>query len=194
MEKIYLKELSPELWSDFAAYFEYKDKCSGCWCMNHRLPIGLAFEGEAAKLAMKQLIESKRVFGILAYADGDRVPVGWCSVDRRKTLPGHDCIEEDIACSRDEWSIHCITTRTDYKNKGLESVLVQAGIELVKKKNGQSIEVYPEPGSSPTNSFKTWNTFNGYQSDFENMGFLKIERDFDSHAQFYYPMKKILDT
>ena len=162
--------------------------------MNHRLPIGLAFEGEAAKLAMKQLIESKRVFGILAYADGDRVPVGWCSVDRRKTLPGHDCIEEDIACSRDEWSIHCITTRTDYKNKGLESVLVQAGIELVKKKNGQSIEVYPEPGSSPTNSFKTWNTFNGYQSDFENMGFLKIERDFDSHAQFYYPMKKILDT
>ena len=64
---IFTKPLSSDLWADFEAYFEYKGACSGCWCMNHRLPIGLDFEGEAAKLAMKQLVESGRVYGILAY-------------------------------------------------------------------------------------------------------------------------------
>ena len=193
MEKITFKELAPELWHDFEAYFEFKGKSSGCWCMNHRLPIGLNFDGEAAKLAIKQLIESNRVFGILAYANDDTVPVGWCAVDKRKTLPGHDCVADDIACSPTEWSIHCVTTRKDYKNKGLENALVLAGIELVKKYNGLSVEAYPEPGSVPGRPFKTWNTFTGYQFEFENLGFQKIERDFGSTAEFYYPMKKILN-
>ena len=86
-----------------------------------------------------------------------------------------------------------ITTRKAYKNKGLENALVLAGIDLVKKKKGHSVEAYPEPGSVPGKLFKTWNTFNGYQSDFENLGFQKIEKDFGSRAEFYYPMKKILD-
>lgn len=192
MSNIFVKDLTGELWSDFEAYFEYKNKCSGCWCMNHRLPVGLNFDGEAAKLAMKQLIESNRVFGVLAYTKGDKIPIGWCAVDRRRTLPGHDCIEEGIACEADEWSVHCITTRDDYKNKGVESTLVQAGIELVKKNNGRSIEVYPEPNSSPNKAFKTWNTFNGYQSDFENMGFCRVDKDFGSREEFYFPMKNTL--
>ena len=28
--ELYTKELSPELWSDFAAYFDFKGKSSGC--------------------------------------------------------------------------------------------------------------------------------------------------------------------
>ena len=112
----YFKTLEKGLWKDFVAYFEFKGSCSGCWCMNHRLPIGLDFEGEAAKLAMEQLVKTNRVFGVLAYVEGDDVPVGWASLDRRKTLPGHDCIGEDIQCSEDEWSIHCITSRRDFKS------------------------------------------------------------------------------
>lgn len=108
------KPLSSELWNDFESYFEYKGSCSGCWCMNHRLPMGLDFEGEAAKLAMKELVISNRVYGILAYVENDTVPVGWCALDRKKTLPGHDCIGEDIKCSDNDWSIHCVTSRQDY--------------------------------------------------------------------------------
>jgi hypothetical protein len=32
-----------------------------------------------------------------------------------------------------------------------------------------------------------------YQSDFENLGFQKIDKDFGSKAEFYYPMKKMLN-
>ena len=190
--KIYTKNLSDSLWSDFEKYFEFNGKCSGCWCMNHRLPLGLDFEGEAAKLAMKQLIQSNRVFGILAYAECDDTPIGWCSVDRRKSLPGHDCIGEDIDCEKDIWSIHCNTVREDYKNKGIQKILAEAACNLVKELNGKKIEAYPEPSSDPEKNFSTWNIFNGHQSTYEDIGFQKIERNYGEHSKFYFPMFKTI--
>jgi len=190
--EIYTKELCSDLWPDFEAYFEFGEKRSGCWCMNHRLPIGLDFKGEAAKSAMKLLVESNRVFGILAYVEGEKVPVGWSSLDRKKTLPGHDCIEEDINCNENIWSIHCTTVRADHKNSGVETILISACVELAKKKNAVSVEAYPEPGSVMNHEFKTWNSFNGYQSEFERQGFMKVNKSFGSHEEFYYPMIKKL--
>ena len=189
----YTKELTSKLWNDFEAYFNYQGKCSGCWCMNHRLPLGLDIEGEPAKLAMKQLVESNRVFGVLAYIEGDSVPVGWASLDRKKTLPGHDCIEVNINCRSSIWSIHCLTTRSDYKNKGVEKVLSNAAIELAKKLKANEVESYPEPNSKEDTSFKTWNTFNGFQSQYKDLGFASIEKEYGSHSEFYNPMRLFLE-
>ena len=86
--EFFTRELTSELWSDFEAYFDFKGKSSGCWCMNHRLPIGLNFEGKAAKLAMQQLVESERVYGVLAYSKNESIPVGWCALDRKKRCLG----------------------------------------------------------------------------------------------------------
>ena len=159
--KIYTKALDSSLWGDLEAYFEYKGNCSGCWCMNHRLPMGLDFEGEAAKLALKQLVESNRVYGILAYEEGDAIPVGWASLDRRKTLPGHDCIRESISCSAAFWSIHCVTSRADKKNNGIEKELIQAATQLAKEYKACEVEAYPEPDSIEGKPYRTWNSFNG---------------------------------
>ena len=191
--KIYTKELSKDLWRDFESFFEFKGKCSGCWCMNHRLPVGLDFEGEAAKLAMKQLVESERVHGVLAYVEGDKIPIGWASLDKKKTLPGHDCIEEGIDCRSSIYSIHCVTTRSDYKNKGVEKILAKEAVELAKKLKASEIESYPEPKSKDGEAFKTWNSFNGYQDNYNELGFTKIEKDFGSHSEFYHPMRYFLD-
>ena len=188
----YTKELSSDLWLDFQAYFNFKGKSSGCWCMNHRLPVGLNFEGEAARLAMQQLVESERVFGLLAYAEGDPVPVGWCSLDRRKTLPGHDCIEDKISCDPNVWSIHCVTSRVDFKNQGVEDLLCKDAINLASKLKAKIVEAYPEPGSQTGQKHKTWNVFNGHESYFSQLGFEKISRDFGSHEKFYRPMQKII--
>ena len=187
---IYTKSLSKELWEDFEKYFESDGSCSGCWCMNHLLPIGLDFEGEAAKLAMKQLILSGRVFGILAYKQGDSIPVGWAALDRKKTLPGHDCIGEEINCDNNEWSIHCVITRKDQKNLGIEEILTEAATKLAFECGAKRIEGYPEPGSNKAKSFATWNTFNGYQDCYENLGYKKIDRNFGEQSEFFYPMEK----
>lgn len=186
------KDLSPELWPAFEAYFNFKGRSSGCWCMNHRLPMGLNFEGEAARLAMKQLVESGRVFGVLAFAKDDPIPVGWCSLDRKKTLPGHDCIGEEINCGSDVWSIHCVTARADLKNHGIEEVLCSEAVKLAERLKAQTVESYPEPGSEPGKNFQTWNTFNGFESYFLKLGFEVIPNDLDERKQFYRPMQKSL--
>ena len=189
---IYTKELNPELWPSFEAYFDFKGKSSGCWCMNHRLPIGLNFEGEAARLAMKQLVESGRVFGVLAFVKDDPIPVGWCALDRKKTLPGHDCIGEEINCSNDVWSIHCVTARADKKNHGIEERLCSEALLLAEKLKAQSVESYPEPESERGKNFKTWNTFNGFESHFRKLGFVAMTKDFGERANFFRPMRKVL--
>ncbi len=185
----FTKSIDKNLWNDFEKYFEFDGACSGCWCMNHRLPMGLDFEGEAAKLAMKQLVLSGRVFGVLAYKEGDSIPVGWASLDKRKTLPGHDCIAEDIACKDDEWSIHCVTTRKDYKNQGVERVLIEAATKLAFEYGASRIESYPEPGSLESSPFKTWNTFNGYQNCYETLGYSKINKSYGDNLESYQPME-----
>ncbi|MBT4790344.1 MAG: hypothetical protein HON90_02135 [Halobacteriovoraceae bacterium] len=190
--KFNFKKLNKDLWKDFQAYFEFDGACSGCWCMNHRLPMGLDFEGEAAKLAMKDLVCTDRVFGILAYVEDEKVPVGWCALDRRNTLPGHDCIGTDIDCDNSEWSIHCVTSRKDYKNKGVENFLVKAAAELAVNMNGKFVEGYPEPKSKNGEGFKTWNTFNGFESCFLENGFSKIDKEIGEAGEFYSVVKKEL--
>ena len=159
--------------------------------MNHRLPIGLNFEGEAAKLAMQQLVESGRVFGVLAYEKSDAIPVGWCSLDRKRTLPGHDCIAEKIACDKDIWSIHCVTARSDFKDRGVEEILCNEALKLAAKYNAVAIESYPEPDSERGKPFKTWNVFNGFEAHFRKLGFVSIPKDFGDQGKFYRPMQKI---
>lgn len=186
------KSLNETLYDDFVAYFEYKGSCSGCWCMNHRLPLGLDFEGEAAKLAMQDLIQTNRVFGILAYAEGDKIPVGWCALDQRRTLPGHDCIAEDINCSEHEWSIHCVTSRSDYKNKGVEDFLVSEATALAKEYKATHVEAYPEPKSQSGSEFKTWNSFNGFESKYFAEGFERVDKELGECSEFFSVVRKTL--
>lgn len=95
-------------------------------------------------------------------------------------------------CDKNIWSIHCLTTREDYKNKGIEKILSIAGVELAKKKNATFIEVYPEPRSSIDKEFRTWNIFSGHQLTFEELGFKKINKNFGNQEEFYFPMRLML--
>ncbi|MCX6118584.1 MAG: hypothetical protein NT027_13660 [Proteobacteria bacterium] len=171
------RELVPALWPQFEAYFEFKGSCSGCWCMNHRLPSGLDFVGEAAKLAMKQLVETKRVFGLLAFAPNDSIPVGWVAIDPKNNVPGHDCVIDISSEDSNVWSIHCLTSRSDWRGRGVETFLSKAAVDFCLSKGAKLIEAYPEPGSIPENGFKLGNSFSGYESDFLKLGFLPVNSD-----------------
>lgn len=166
------RKLTPKLWPDFEAFFDYKGACSGCWCMNHRYPMGLEIEGEPAKASMKALVLSQRVFGVLAYQDHDLIPVGWAALDRCRTLPGHDCIGLEIQRPASHWAIHCVCSRQDMKNQGIEALLVDAATALAQELGATEIEGYPEPLSDPAHPFQTWNTFGGHQSQFESLGYV----------------------
>ncbi len=181
------KVLAPALWPDFEAFFQ-SPPCGGCWCMNHRLPMGLNFEGEAARLAMRELVTSSRVFGLLAYAEGDPIPVGWCALDRRETLPGHDCIGTDIACGPQTWSLHCVVARADWKGRGVEDRLQADVLRLAKELGATRVEAYPEPDSQRGRPFTSWNSFSGCQQSLEALGFVPFVVELGASGEFYRPL------
>ena len=76
--------LTQDRWDDFEILFGEKGACGGCWCMWWRLKLS-DFEkqkGEGNQEAMKSLVTSGTIPGILAYDHKD--PVGWCSVGPRE--------------------------------------------------------------------------------------------------------------
>lgn len=83
--------------------------------------------GRKNKTAMKRIIDSGHVPGLLAYAEGD--PVGWCSVATRETYP---VLERSWTLKRidDEsvWSVVCFFVGKPFRSKGLMSSLLEAAV------------------------------------------------------------------
>ena len=74
------KPLTRDYWDDFVSLFGERGACGGCWCMLWRLT-RKQYElqkGVGNKLAMKAIVDSGEVPGILAYHDTEAI--GWCAI------------------------------------------------------------------------------------------------------------------
>ena len=85
-DRLKFRPLTPETWRDFEKLFGKSGACGGCWCMWWRQTRREFDErhGEKNRRAMKHLVDSGEVPGVLAYAD--REVVGWCSVAPRESF------------------------------------------------------------------------------------------------------------
>jgi hypothetical protein len=82
--KLEYQPLTPELWDDFETLFGSRGAYGGCWCMWWRTT-RKEFEHNQRtgnRQAMKTIVDSGKIPGILAYHQGK--PVGWCSVAPRE--------------------------------------------------------------------------------------------------------------
>jgi GNAT superfamily N-acetyltransferase len=136
--------LTKERWSDFETLFGVRGACGGCWCMIWRLTRS-EFErqkGEKNKQAMKTIVESGEVPGILALFHGQAI--GWCSVAPRERFPALDRsrINKRID-DQPVWSITCFFIEKNHREKGLSIQLIKAAIAYVKKQGGKILEAYP---------------------------------------------------
>lgn len=143
-------------------------------------------KGEANRLAMKALVESGKIPGILAY-DG-RKPVGWCAVSPRSA---YQALENSHILARvDEepaWSVVCFFVDRDWRNRGMSVRLLKAAVEHVRRSGGRIVEGYPvEPkkGRSP-DVF----VFTGLASAFRKAGFREVMRRSPTRPimRFYLP-------
>lgn len=76
--------LTLDRWKDLEHLFGERGACGGCWCMWWRLRRS-DFEqqkGKRNKAALKKIVKSGEVPGILAYAVDK--PVAWCSIGPRE--------------------------------------------------------------------------------------------------------------
>lgn len=136
--------LTPHRWDDFESLFGAKGACGGCWCMTPRLTRS-EYErrkGAGNRRAMKRLVDSGRVPGLLGYVEGK--PAAWCSMEERERI-------SSLARSRifapvdDEpvWSIVCLFIDKGYRSRGLSKKMIEAAVRYAKSRGGSIVEAYP---------------------------------------------------
>jgi GNAT superfamily N-acetyltransferase len=167
--------LTAERWADFEKLFGKSGAYGGCWCMWWRLTRS-EFErqkGEGNRKAIKKIVDSGEVPGILAYANNQAVAL--CSVAPRETYP---TLERSRTLKRVDdkpvWSIVCFFVAKSFRGKRIMSKLLGAAIEYVSKHGGKIVEAYPveSKGGRMPDAF----AYTGLVSTFQKAGFVEVAR------------------
>lgn len=176
MTDLKCRPLTKARWNDFEQLFGKNGACGGCWCMLWRLPRKQyeSQKGDGNRKAMKTLVESGEVPGLLAYRDGQ--PVGWCAVAPREHYPALSRSRilkpvDDQPC----WSVSCLFVHRGYRKQGVSTQLLRAAIDYVRGKAVPVLEGYPvEPqGDKPIPPAFAWT---GIPKAFAAVGFSEVAR------------------
>jgi GNAT superfamily N-acetyltransferase len=166
--------VTPERWQDLETLFGKHGACSGCWCMWWRLKRSEFAKqaGEKNRRALKGIVDSGEVPGLLAYAEGR--PVAWCSIaprerfgslERSRTLKRVD--------DRPVWSIVCFFVARAYRGRGIMPRFLEAAVDYAREQGARIVEAYPiEPDKRLTGS----DGFTGVASVFRREGFVEVLR------------------
>ena len=167
--------LTPDRWEDFTRLFGAHGAYGGCWCMWWR-ETRAEFEkrqGAGNRRAMKMIVESGEVPGILAYAAGE--PAGWISIAPREKFSG---LERSRVLKRIDdapvWSIVCFFVGKEYRSRGLAVPLIRAAVVYAAERGAKVVEAYPtlpkESRLAPASIYM------GIPSIFERAGFTECAR------------------
>lgn len=143
--------------------------------------------GEDNRKALKAIVDSGKIPGILAYLDGQ--PVGWCAVAPRETFPA---LERSRTLKRVDdqqvWSVVCFFVAKPFRHKGISTGLLKAAVEYVRKQGGKVVEGYPEDPK------KGWKpdpfVFTGLVSAFRKAGFTEVVRRSETRPIMRYVIGK----
>lgn len=157
--------------------------------MSWRLPRS-QFEkqkGTKNKLALKKIVNSGEVPGILAYSGGK--PIAWCSVGPRETFP---TLERSRILKRVDdklvWSIVCLFVAKPERNKGMSIKILRAAVDYAKKNSAKIVEGYPlEPKKGRWPDAFIWT---GHVSAFREAGFVEVHRGSPSRPIMRYFIEK----
>jgi GNAT superfamily N-acetyltransferase len=133
----------------------------------------VAGKGEGNRAAMKAVVDSGEVPGLLAYREGR--PVGWVSVaprsgfirlERSRTLAPVD--------DRPVWSVVCFFVSKDLRRQGVAGALLRAAAEFARSRGARILEGYPT--DDPKKPLPAPFVYTGVTSLFEKAGFREAAR------------------
>ena len=176
MPRYEFKPVTKALWPDLVQLFGERGACGGCWCMHWRLTNQEFDAGKGAvnQRALKKIIDSGEVPGLIAYRDSQ--PVGWCSVAprerfsrlaRARTLKPID--------DKPVWSVVCLFVLKSHRKQGVSVRLLKAAADYVKSQGGKIIEGYPydpKAGDKWADPF----VYTGLVGAFKKAGFREVAR------------------
>jgi GNAT superfamily N-acetyltransferase len=167
--------VTTERWADFETLFGPRGAVGGCWCMWFRLKRA-EFDrqkGEGNRQAMKTIVASGEIPGLLAYDRGQ--PVAWCSVAPRAAFPVLDR-SRNLKPVDDQpvWSVVCFFVARPYRRQGLTVQLLQASVDYARQNGASIVEGYPvEPKRGETADVFA---YTGLPSAFLKAGFVEVAR------------------
>jgi len=179
--------LTPDRWADFETLFGPRGAIGGCWCMWWRQTRSEydRLKGEGNRQAMRAIVASGEIPGLLAYADGR--PVAWCSVAPRTAFPSLD--RSRVLQRVDDqpvWSIVCFFMARGYRRQGLSLRLIQAAVEYARSQGARIVEAYPiEPKKDSAPDIYA---FTGMASTFRKAGFVEVLRRSETRPIMRYVM------
>ena len=173
--KLCFEPLTAERWLDFERLFGPRGACGGCWCMWWRLPHSEyeRSKGAGNKRAMKAIVRSGEVPGIIAY-DGAE-PVAWCAIgprerfgrlDRSRILKRVD--DEQV------WSVVCFFIAKSHRKRGISLAILEAAVDYAARCGAVTVVGYPvDPVRGATADLFA---YTGLASVFEKAGFREVAR------------------
>ncbi|MGQ0694315.1 MAG: GNAT family N-acetyltransferase [Nitrospiraceae bacterium] len=115
----------------------------GCWCMYYRRSGAGSHGGwgQANKRALKSLVETGTVPGLVGYKDGR--PIGWISLGPRED---YRKLERSPVMKRVDdkpvWSIVCFYVDPRERGKGVMEALLRAAIDYARSQGATLLEGY----------------------------------------------------
>ncbi|MBU0495286.1 MAG: GNAT family N-acetyltransferase [Chloroflexi bacterium] len=130
-------------------------------------------KGEGNRQAMRAIVESGQVPGVLAYREGK--PVGWCSVAPRES---YGALERSPVLKRLDdapfWSIMCFFVARGHRGDGVAEALIHGTVEYVRSQDGKVVEAYPtQPRGGP---LPPVSSYMGLPAMFARAGFVECAR------------------
>jgi GNAT superfamily N-acetyltransferase len=183
-----VEPVTPDRWNDLERLFGEHGAFSGCWCMYFRLRAAefVRNSGSKNKRAMKNLVRSRAIPGLIAYHEKD--PIAWVSLAPREEFANleHSRILKRID-DEPVWSIVCFFVAKPYRNSGVMSHLLRAAISYAAKRGARIVEAYPiEPGDSTLTSY---HGYTGIASTLRRVGFVNVKQVSSKQAIMRYTIK-----
>lgn len=159
-----------ERWPDLVELFD-RPIVRTCFCMYYR-KAGDTGAGRTNRQAMKALVDSGSVPGLIGYEDG--VPMAWVSLGPREDYARlrRSPITKPVD-DRPAWSIVCFFVAREARGGGLSEQMLQAAVEYARSHGARLIEAYPvdAEGRSHPDSM-----FHGAKSMYDRAGFTEVAR------------------
>lgn len=173
--------VTPNRWGDLEKLFGERGAYGGCWCMWWRLTRAQFAQqvGQKNKAALKAIVDSGEIPGLLAYADGE--PIAWCSVAPREAYPA---LERSRTLKRVDdkpvWSVVCFFVAKPFRRKGIMVPLLTGAVEYARAHGARIVEGYPvEPKGTRLSGS---DGYTGVVSAFRQAGFVEVLRRSETRA------------
>jgi len=181
--------LTSDRWTDLEKLFGARGACGGCWCMWWRMSRSqfMKQRGEENKRALKNIVDSGNIPGIIAYLKEQ--PIGWCAISPRET---YSSLERSRLLKRVDdkpvWSVVCFFVAKRFRHKGLTARLLEAAVDYVRSNKGTILEGYPV--ESKRGKMPDPFAYTGISSAFRKAGFCEVLRRSENRPIMRYIIRK----